>query len=89
MLNLIIVLIFISLLFGFYRFIKGPTSPDRVVALDTLTTIISVSLVLGALFYNNKVLIDISFIFAALSFTSVIVISRYLEGDKSWYYWPL
>lgn len=83
MLNLIIILIFISLLFGFYRFIKGPTSSDRVVALDTLTTIISVSLVLGALFYNNKVLIDISFIFAALSFTSVIVISRYIEGDNT------
>jgi|AntRauTorcE11898_2_1112593.scaffolds.fasta_scaffold50107_2 multicomponent Na+:H+ antiporter subunit F len=83
MLNFIFVIIIISLLFGTYRFIKGPSSSDRLVALDTLTTIISVTLVLGALFFNNKVLIDISFVFAALSFTSVIVISRYLEGDKS------
>ncbi len=83
MFNFIFVIIIVSLLFGSYRFIKGPSSSDRVVALDTLTTIISVTLVFGALFFNNKVLIDISFVFAALSFTSVIVISRYLEGDKS------
>lgn len=86
MFNFIFVLIIVSLLFGFYRFIKGPSSSDRIVALDTLTTIISVTLVVGSLFFNNKVLIDISFVFAALSFTSVIVISRYLEGDKSWLY---
>lgn len=83
MFNFIFILIFISIIFSFYRFIKGPTSPNRVVALDTLTTIISVTLVIGALYFNNNVLLDISFVFAALSFTSVIVISRYLEGDKS------
>lgn len=83
MLNLVFVLIFLSIVFGAYRFIKGPSSPDRVVALDTLTTIVSVALVFGSLFFKNYILLDISFVFAALSFTSVIVIARYLEGGKS------
>lgn len=83
MFNFVFILIFISIILGFYRFLKGPTSPNRVVALDTLTTIISVALVIGALYFNNKILLDISFVFAALSFTSVIVISRYLEGGNS------
>lgn len=83
MLNLVFVLIFLSIVFGAYRFIKGPSSPDRVVALDTLTTIVSVALVVGSLFFKNYILLDISFVFAALSFTSVIVIARYLEGDKT------
>ncbi len=83
MLNLVFVLIFLSIVFGAYRFIKGPSSPDRVVALDTLTTIVSVALVVGSLFFKNYILLDISFVFAALSFTSIIVIARYLEGGKS------
>lgn len=83
MLSFVFILIFISLVLGAYRFIKGPSSPDRVVALDTLTTIVSVTLVIGSLYYENYILLDISFVFAALSFTSVIVISRYLEGDQS------
>ena len=83
MLNLVFVLIFLSIVFGAYRFIKGPSSPDRVVALDTLTTIVSVALVVSSLFFKNYILLDISFVFAALSFTSVIVIARYLEGGKS------
>ncbi|HMA58834.1 MAG TPA: monovalent cation/H+ antiporter complex subunit F [Halanaerobiales bacterium] len=83
MLNLVFILIFLSIVFGAYRFIKGPSSSDRVVALDTLTTIVSVALVVGSLFFKNYILLDISFVFAALSFTSVIVIARYLEGGKS------
>ncbi|MCF8008594.1 MAG: hypothetical protein K9K32_02400 [Halanaerobiales bacterium] len=83
MLNFVLILVFISIILGAFRFFKGPSSPDRVVALDTLTTVLSVTFVIGALFFDNKVLLDISFVFAALSFTSVIVISRYLEGDNS------
>jgi multicomponent Na+:H+ antiporter subunit F len=83
MFDLVFVLIFIAVLLGAYRFIKGPSASDRVVALDTLTTIVSVSLVVGSLFFENYILLDISFVFAALSFTSVIVISRYLEGGRS------
>lgn len=83
MFNFVFILVFVSIVLGAVRFFKGPSSPDRVVALDTLTTVLSVTFVIGALFYDNKVLLDISFVFAALSFTSVIVISRYLEGDNS------
>lgn len=60
--------------------IKGPSSADRIVALDTLTTVISSMLVLLALFFKSFIFLDISFVFAALSFTSVIVIARFLEG---------
>jgi len=82
MLNFVFILIFLALILSGIRFFKGPTSSDRVVALDTLTTIISVLLVISSLFFDNYVLLDISFVFAALSFTSVIVISRYLEGGN-------
>jgi multicomponent Na+:H+ antiporter subunit F len=78
--NFFFIVIALAVLVGLIRFVKGPTSSDRVVALDTLTTIISSLLVLSALFFKRFILLDISFVFAALSFTSVIIIARYFEG---------
>lgn len=80
MLNIIFVIISVAVILGFLRIIKGPSTADRIVSLDTLTTIISSMLVLLALVFKNNIYLDISFVFAALSFTGVIVIARYLEG---------
>lgn len=80
MLDFIFLIIILAVILGVTRLIKGPTSADRIVALDTITTVISSLLVLLALFFKRYIFLDISFVFAALSFTSVIVIARYLEG---------
>ena len=80
MFNFILLFILIAVIFGVIRLIKGPSSADRIVALDTLTTVVSSLLVLLALVFKNNIFLDISFVFAALSFTSVIVVARFLEG---------
>ena len=80
MLNYIFIIISAAVLTAVIRMLKGPTSADRIVSLDTVTTIISSLLVVLALFFKNNIYLDISFVFAALSFTGVIVIARYLEG---------
>ncbi len=67
---------------AFLRFLKGPSLPDRVIALDMLTTITTGLLVLISVFIDNYVLLDISLVYAVLAFVSVIVIARYLEGSK-------
>ncbi len=80
MLNYIFIIISAAVLTVVIRMLKGPTPADRIVSLDTVTTIISSLLVVLALFLENHIYLDISFVFAALSFTGVIVIARYLEG---------
>ncbi|RCW61022.1 monovalent cation/H+ antiporter complex subunit F [Halanaerobium sp. ST460_2HS_T2] len=80
MLNYIFIIISAAVLIAVIRLLKGPTPADRIVSLDTVTTIISSLLVVLALFFKNHIYLDISFVFAALSFTGVIVIARYLEG---------
>jgi len=80
MLNYIFIIISAAVLIAVIRMLKGPTPADRIVSLDTVTTIISSLLVVLALFFKNNIYLDISFVFAALSFTGVIVIARYLEG---------
>jgi len=80
MLNYIFIIISAAIFLAVIRMLKGPTAADRIVALDTITTIISSLLVILALFLKNNIYLDISFVFAALSFTGVVVIARYLEG---------
>lgn len=77
-----IALFFIALGFltAFIRFVKGPTASDRIVALDTLTTIGSASLVLLGYMFDRFIYIDVALVYAVLGFIGIIVTARYLEG---------
>lgn len=69
-----------ALALGFIRCIKGPTSADRVVSLDTMTiTGISV-IVMLAMFSGRVIYLDVAMVYALLSFLGVIAVARYLEG---------
>ncbi len=62
------------------RFLLGPTSSDRVVALDTLTTMTTAFMVLLGLLFNRYIYIDVALIYGVLGFIGVLTIARYLEG---------
>ncbi len=82
--NIFLIIVFslmlLGLILGLARFIKGPTSADRVVALDTMSIIATSALALLALVYNRYIYMDISLVYAVLGFIGVIVVARYLEG---------
>ncbi len=82
--NIFLIIVFslmlLALILGLARFIKGPTSADRVVALDTMSIIATSALALLALVYNRYIYMDISLVYAVLGFIGVIVVARYLEG---------
>ena len=69
----------VALLLALYRFIKGPSAADRVVAFDVLTIIGITGIVLVALAEGRGIYLDVALIYALLSFLGVIVIARYLE----------
>ncbi|MCP3666205.1 MAG: cation:proton antiporter [Gammaproteobacteria bacterium] len=69
----------IAFLFALFRFIKGPSPADRVVAFDVLTIISITGIVLIALAENRGIYLDVALVYALLSFLGVIVIARYLE----------
>ncbi|ADQ67810.1 pH regulation protein F [Halogeometricum borinquense] len=65
-----------------YRVIKGPTVPDRVVALDTIGTNVVAIAVLYAMFTRQGFFIDVSLVLAIIGFISTITVARYVtEGD--------
>jgi len=68
-----------AILLAFVRMIKGPSSADRVVALDVMT-IISISLIVFlALILQRSIYIDIALVYGLISFVGVVAIARYLE----------
>jgi multicomponent Na+:H+ antiporter subunit F len=69
-----------AMVLAFIRFIKGPSSADRVVALDGLTIVGISVIVFIALFAKRIIYLDVAMVYALLSFLGVIAVARYLEG---------
>jgi len=69
----------IAFLLALYRFLKGPSAADRVVAFDALTIISITAIVLTALTEGRGIYLDVALVYALLSFLGVIVIARYME----------
>ncbi|WP_135851731.1 monovalent cation/H+ antiporter complex subunit F [Halorussus salinus] len=71
----------LTLLAG-YRVIKGPTVPDRVVALDTIATNVVAIAALFALVTGEGLFVTVSLVLAIIGFISTIAVSQYVvEGD--------
>jgi len=71
----------LTLLCG-YRVIEGPTVPDRMVALDTISTNIVAIGVLISLLTGQSYFVLISLVLAIIGFVSTTAVSMYIkEGD--------
>lgn len=69
-------------LFVGYRVIRGPTTPDRVVGLDTVGTNVVAIAVLYALLTGQAFFVDVSLVLAIIGFLTTIAVARYVtEGD--------
>jgi len=72
-------LILIAMLLSLIRFIKGPSSADRIMAFDVMT-VSSIALIALIAFFNNRIIyLDVALVYGLLSFTGVIVIARFIE----------
>jgi len=75
-------LLFLSIIMAIIRVIKGPTAPDRIVGLDTINTIVIVSMIIFGLAAGSVIYIDVAIVYAFLSFISTLFIAKYLEGGE-------
>ena len=69
----------LALLLAAWRFLKGPSPADRVVAFDVMTIIAVAGIVLIALLEGRGIYLDVALVYALLSFLGVITVARYLE----------
>lgn len=78
-----IVLLLLGIGLSALRFLLGPTTPDRVVAADTLAVITTAGLTGLASLFNNPVYLDIALVYGTLAFVGTVAIARAIEGNKT------
>jgi len=81
---MIISSIFLGLLsfVSLYRAIVGPTVADRVVAINMISTKVSIIIVLVSIFLEEKNYVDVALIYAMVSFITTVSVAKYLERGK-------
>jgi multicomponent Na+:H+ antiporter subunit F len=67
------------LLLGFIRLMRGPSLPDRVVALDFMAAVAVAVSGIWAIMTGNPVFLDVAMVLALISFVGTVAFARYLE----------
>jgi multicomponent Na+:H+ antiporter subunit F len=77
-----LVLVAVLCLLCGYRVVRGPTVPDRVVALDAIATNVVAIAVLVALKTDRGLFVTGSLVLAIIGFLSTVTVAKYVtEGD--------
>jgi len=66
-----------------YRAVRGPSAPDRVIAINVIGTKTLVILLLFAFIYHRTLYIDVAIVYALINFLSTLTISNYLEKGRA------
>lgn len=69
----------LGMLLCLIRFFRGPTAPDRAVAVDTVCTVTTALLVFMAYYFKRQIYLDVALVYAVLMFIGVVAIARFLE----------
>ncbi len=73
----------VSLLFPFYRLYKGPTLPDRVVALDQIAAIVIGLIFCDAIAEGDDMLLDVVIIVSFVLVFGSVIIAHYLYKKET------
>lgn len=67
----------------FIRVAKGPTLPDRVIAIDLIGVLLVCLLVLMAGVTGQQAFLDVAMVVALISFVGTVAYARYIEREGS------
>ena len=68
----------VAMLLSLYRLLRGPTVPDRILALDTLSVTAIAELMLLGMYIKSSVYFEAALVIAMLGFGSTVVLSKYV-----------
>jgi multicomponent Na+:H+ antiporter subunit F len=69
----------VAALLAFIRVVRGPTLPDRVVAIDLIGIMIVGMIVVGGAETGERAFLDVAIVFALISFVGTLAYARYVE----------
>ena len=68
----------VAMLLSLWRLLRGPTAPDRILALDTLSVAAIAQLMLFGMHLDTSVYFEAALIIAMLGFCSTVVLSKFV-----------
>ena len=68
----------VAMLLSLWRLLRGPTAPDRILALDTLYVNAVAQLILFGMVLDSEVYFEVALIIAMLGFFGTVVLSKYV-----------
>jgi multicomponent Na+:H+ antiporter subunit F len=80
-----VILVFVGIsfaccLFCLFRIIRGPTAPDRTVAIDMLGIVIVCFCALMAVLTKKDFFINAALVWSLVSFIGTLALAKFLEG---------
>lgn len=76
---IVLPLLGVSILIAFVRLLYGPSVPDRVVALDVMSSLAIAFIACYAVGVGEPAFLDIAVVLALLAFLSTVAFAYYLE----------
>jgi len=77
-----IIVLLLCMFLSMLRILFGPTAPDRMVALDTINTMVVTAMLVFGAAYKEIIYIDVAIVYALLSFITTLYVAHYLEGGQ-------
>ena len=78
---LTVICLTVLMVFAAVRLVIGPTAPDRVIALDTVNTLVIASMVILGVVFSEIIFVDVAIVYGLLSFVSTLYIAKYIGGE--------
>lgn len=69
----------VAMFLAFYRLVRGPTLPDRVVALDLIGTLAVGTIAAYDIAMDEPILLDAATVVALVAFLGTVAFARYVE----------
>ncbi|WP_227938298.1 monovalent cation/H+ antiporter complex subunit F [Alkalihalobacillus deserti] len=75
----LILAIVLSAILTFYRLIKGPSVPDRIVAMNSIGVMFLLVLVLLSYYFERNIFIDVALVYGVFLFINVLIMAKYFR----------
>ncbi len=76
------IVVTVCIIIAIVRVFIGPGAPTRLVAFDTVNTLVVAVMVVLAIQFDQVVFVDVAIVYAVLSFIMTLYVARYIEGKN-------
>ena len=76
------IVVVVCIIIAIARVFIGPGAPTRLVAFDTVNTLVVAVMVVLAIQFDQVIFVDVAIVYGVLSFIMTLYVARYIEGKK-------